>query len=78
MRRLMRRENEQIPVTPREALIRGGHKNPDQILDDLAREGFIVAPLAHSESFVDMWISRGGTVKKLINGEWSTEEIENT
>lgn len=32
-------------MTPYEALVRGGHKHPQQILDDLAREGFMVAPV---------------------------------
>lgn len=27
-------------MTPREALIRGGHKHPDQIMEDLGREGY--------------------------------------
>jgi len=63
-------------MTPELAILRGGHRHPDQILDDLAREGFAVVPLEYAKEAVDMWISRGGTLKKLINGEWDTEIVD--
>ena len=36
-------------VNPIEALKRGGHKHPQQILEDLAREGYKVVPIDESE-----------------------------
>lgn len=41
-------------MTPYEALVRGGHKHPQQILDDLAREGFVVVPTEKLEHAKDM------------------------
>lgn len=41
-------------MTPYEALVRGGHKHPEQILEDLSREGFKVVPRSFDDDLQEV------------------------